>query len=1377
MRFNLRKELVLKNIELDEHDIKLLEKVLNEKISDAENEKNMLKAKNRYLKSELASKFSSSQNQTISFQLGKIMIEVSKGKLTFLNASRGLLDLYLQSLKRKHQSLDELSLLKRLLFVSLDKELIESYKFGSSDIANQTHIVKDITPSPLINKRTNIANIEVAKKNIIKSEVASIEIKKNDLVRIAAIMDEFTSLCFAPEADILQLTPQNWKKEVDGFKPQMLFIESAWQGKDGLWKLKVSQQSIELLELIHYCKSNGIRTIFWSKEDPVHFGTFIELAKLVDTVFTTDIDCIIKYKNHVGHNDVYLLPFAAQPKTHNPVELYNRKDKFNFAGSYYLKYPVRQKDFKSLSEIAIETKGLDIYDRNYHKPHPHYEFPDEYKPFILGSLLPEEIDRAYKGYEYGINMNTIKQSQTMFARRVFEMLASNTLVLSNYSRGVRLLFGDLVICSDNPNELKRQFEGVIATKTKFKKYKLQGLRKVLAEHTYEHRLNYILQKASINKEFDVHAVAVVSFCDTQDEFDKVYKCYNNQVLDDKNLYIVSDNIDGLNISDKSNIVVCSGQDEFFKELSKDDCSHLAVFDANDLYGPYYLYDMLASFSYLKHYDCKAVTKDAYHQNKENELSYIDGKEYQFVEVAHTNKSLFEIENLLNLLSKTKQEIRSAKLSVKAFSIDCFSYANNSDALSNDQCNEIMNFDIVDCGISLGTKLLPAAEAIKTNQKNAYQVYLQFDKIMENAHRSILIKNNNKKIQLSSKFEKKQHRYVEIISELNCAGKECLKLNMGEMKANGKIEFVFEFMSQNLSKLGNKIVGCAQHVLLDGMPPNTQYVKFSVRLQGVSSIELNNLVYVEFLGEYASLDKVFLDPNSKVFDGPEISGLLIRPKSKQIQISKKGLDAYIRSTLPEGKHAYIYFREIYDRSDVNLKTNSQVNIESEQSLDLRAVFVFLDSNKEKLSHCMFRADHGQTMPIPPNCKYVKLGFKVTGAGEASISKMVIGESREPTNNLITKSDTLVLAKQYPSYDDLYKYGFLHSRLRSYKQHDKVVDMFRISLDNSKFGFSEFESIDVFTGNANNLREVLHSSHVKKVLIHILDKNMWSVIEEFIDDLEVHVWVHGSEAQVWQRRSYELENLSESEVLRKKKLSDHRRQFWRSLINKKHKNLNLIFVSHYAKNEFVDDICDGNDDFKYQIIHNLVDTDFFKYEEKSKEDARNILSIRPFSSKTYANDITVKVIQELSKHPEFDKLKFTIVGDGPLFEETIEPLRQYSNVSLNKGFLTQQQIVQIHKQNGVFLVPTRMDSQGVSRGEAMASGLVPITNNVAAIPEFVDENCGILVDEEDYKKMAQQIIELSENTELFTLLSKAASKRVLEQCGFQETIQKELNLIEF
>ena len=80
----------------------------------------------------------------------------------------------------------------------------------------------------------------------------------------------------------------------------------------------------EVIEILNWAKDMKCPTIFWNKEDPVHFKSFLNVAKLFDYVFTTDIDCIQRYKNALDHDRVYLLPFAVQPKLHNPIEEFVR---------------------------------------------------------------------------------------------------------------------------------------------------------------------------------------------------------------------------------------------------------------------------------------------------------------------------------------------------------------------------------------------------------------------------------------------------------------------------------------------------------------------------------------------------------------------------------------------------------------------------------------------------------------------------------------------------------------------------------------------------------------------------------------------------------------------------------------------------------------------------------------------------------------------------------------------------------------------------------------------------------------------------------------------------------------------------------------------
>ena len=93
----------------------------------------------------------------------------------------------------------------------------------------------------------------------------------------------------------------------------------------------------------------------------------------------------------------------------------------------------------------------------------------------------------------------------------------------------------------------------------------------------------------------------------------------------------------------------------------------------------------------------------------------------------------------------------------------------------------------------------------------------------------------------------------------------------------------------------------------------------------------------------------------------------------------------------------------------------------------------------------------------------------------------------------------------------------------------------------------------------------------------------------------------------------------------------------------------------------------------------------------------------------------------------------------------------------------------------MTPTRMDSQGVSRDEAMSSGLVPITNAVTAIPEFVDSDCGVLAEGEDYKGMAEGVLQLVRDKERFLQISNSAAKRVRNQSSTEIVIRKEIEII--
>lgn len=1035
-------------------------------------------------------------------------------------------------------------------------------------------------------------------------------------LKIACVMDRFTLDSYKYECNLLELTPDNWKAEIDNFQPDLLFIESAWEGKDKLWYRKIANGSKDFFEMASYCQEKHIPIVFWNKEDPIYTDAFMPAARMADVVFTTDIDCVKIYKDELRHNNVFHLHFAAQPAIHNPIEKYDRKNKFCFAGAYYHKYKKRAEVFDKFSQFFIETKGFDIYDRNYKSALPEHAFPGSYDKYILGKLDPSEIDIAYKGYYYGINMNSVNQSQTMFARRVFEMLASNTITVGNYARGVKNLFGDLTVCTDDSMEMKRQFDLYCKNEVTSRKYRLLGLRSVLSQHLYEDRLNYIVEKV-FNKTLKRKLPNVIIFADDENVIEK----FNKQTYDNKKLYIIGSkektegNIEYITKEKAEELAISSFRNSFVGVMSKD-----------DYYGKNYILDLMLS---LRFGDFDGLCKAAFYE-KNNEDFCLNNKEatYKAINKVTIRRGLIKVEKInesaLNLLRYDEINCENG------FAADEFNYCCN---YKGEACDVVDDMVIADCGISMN-EIEKAAEGIKFNR---------------------------------------------------------------------------------LSEKGLRI---------EALELLTQLKK-------------------------KSYNKLTLNENKSGFS--------------------------IISNLEENENEYIYYEKLYKVDDFkdNDKLGFVFNIMG--GSEIIGVCIFYDANKTKISPVFLKNGRFSDTDIPPKAEYFKVGFRIRGDGTINVKNIIIGAEKAENDKAVflSRSDVLVLSNQYPSYENLYRNMFVHKRVTAYKEDGFVYDVMRMNIY-AKDEYSEFEGINVVEGRSETLSSILSSGKIKTVCVHFLDRQMWEVLKSFGDTVRILVWVHGAEIQPWWRREY---NYNTKEELEKAKDdSEIRQRFWKEVFNEmKNMNVHFIFVSKYFAEEIFEDNKLRLDESEYSIIHNCIDTDMFSYVKKSPEDRKKLLSIRPYASNKYANDLTAKAIIELSKKEFFDDLEFTIIGKGELFDEILNPLKKFKNVHLYNTFLRQDEIAEYHKKYGVFITPTRMDAQGVSRDEAMSSGLVPITNAVTAIPEFVDDDCGILVPGEDYKAMADGIEKLYREPEYFLRLSENAAKRVRNQTSKEFTIVKEEELI--
>lgn len=1142
---------------------------------------------------------------------------------------RGLRSLisHLWSLDRPEEALEVLKKLgssdwkreklEKLIHWISRKSLTEQ---GNKSKSKDIHLQKKIDS---LGKDLNFNRIELLE------ELNPEKIRK---LTVACILDEFSYNSFKFESNFVQLSVDSFIEELESSNPDMLFVESAWRGKDDRWGSKVGHASSELVEILQWCKNKNVPTIFWNKEDPVHFNSFLNVAKLFEYVFTTDFDCIHRYKMALNHNRVYYLPFAFQPKLSNPIEKYDRKSGVCFAGAYYHKYPERCKDLSEILSAISEFGDLDIYDRNFGKEIEEFMFPEEFHEYIIGTLPFEEIDVAYKGYQYGLNLNSIKQSQSMFARRIFELIGCNTFVISNYSRGLRLLFGDYVISSDNKSEIIVKYNNLNQGNGNLSRVKLASLREVFQNHTYGIRFRYILSKVSdFDSVFDQVPVLMLCSVESLEEFEIAQSIFNRQKYGNKRMII--HNKSGIDFGEMKLDAVKVYDNEFTTAIKDYDDSSLfvSVLKLNNYYGSNYIIDLVNALTFS---DSNIITKSSFYAKKEGKIvaKNLDSI-YSYVDSFNPFCSLIN-KNLLfeqSLLDITETGFNNPLLeSTRIFSIDEYNFSTSNNLTKAE-------IDLVEAKIELNSGI---------------------------GYRNLI--------------------------------------KMAEEIIPDKIEESINFFSS---------------------------VKFYEEL-------------CDSKNEFVKVD--YIDGKTR-----------------------------LTSNLGDGKHTYLYWPELMTPDELGFSEGvGKFYFETSPGLRLMLAVVFTDSNGKKIDSSLALSNSNMTVKLPSEHCMVKIGIRVYSGGTADINTLDMGHRDLSPVKVIGTSNVLILTNHYPSYDDIYRNGFIHSRVREYNRSNLRADIFKLR-EGEHIHFSEFEGVDVISGSSVALNRLMKSQKYDKILVHFLDEAMWGILKNYVGEIEILVWVHGSEVQPWHRRIFNYD--TENELTKAKIDSEKRMKFWVPLLQNIPNNLKFIFVSDYFAKEVMEDTGVSIPEEKYEIIHNPIDIEMFNYVEKEASQRFKILSIRPYASKKYANDLTVNAILELSKSKLFKNLEFLLVGAGKLFESTLEPLRKFDNVKIHEGFLTHSEIADLHKEYGIFMTPTRMDSQGVSRDEAMSSGLVPITNSVTAIPEFVDDSCGVLADGEDYKSMAKGILNLIKNEEKFCQMSINASNRVRNQSSTETIISKEINLI--
>ena len=130
----------------------------------------------------------------------------------------------------------------------------------------------------------------------------------------------------------------------------------------------------------------------------------------------------------------------------------------------------------------------------------------------------------------------------MFARRVYESLASGTPVISNDSVGVRQLFGDIVIMAGE-HSITDQLKALEASSKTYDMLARRGVRAVMREHTYGHRIQALCHLLGIKVDVALPKGTLAMTVRSEADIHRAKQLFESQTAKCKHLFIELENFE------------------------------------------------------------------------------------------------------------------------------------------------------------------------------------------------------------------------------------------------------------------------------------------------------------------------------------------------------------------------------------------------------------------------------------------------------------------------------------------------------------------------------------------------------------------------------------------------------------------------------------------------------------------------------------------------------------------------------------------------------------------------------------------------------------------------------------------------------------------
>lgn len=399
------------------------------------------------------------------------------------------------------------------------------------------------------------------------------------------------------------LSPSNYS-DVLAQGLDIVIYTTCWKGiNNEEWRgVKFREKPKKALDsILAYAKENNIKTVFQTIEDPSNFDYFLPVAEKFEYVLTTDTDCIERYKEELGHDRVFFGEYGVNPQFNNPIGCRrNTRNAAFFAGSYPKRYKERCEDMETIFDSIVDSGGeLLIADRNFGADSEDLVYPARFQSSVLPPVQHAVLQKLHKLFRYNLNFNSIKQSPTMCAMRVYELQAQGNGFISNYANSVFNKFPGIRIVP-----FKQDMSFDFGRDETWEEYQINvsNIREVLNSKASYQVVSTLLSNIGLSSEAKRDTTIAV-ICNKKTP--AIVRNFEAQSYTDKVLLEKAD------------------LQRWDEAKEKYQIGYFCWFSESNSYEKYYLNDLLNGFKYT---NCRYITKNAYFDRKGR---YVDGEQHEY----------------------------------------------------------------------------------------------------------------------------------------------------------------------------------------------------------------------------------------------------------------------------------------------------------------------------------------------------------------------------------------------------------------------------------------------------------------------------------------------------------------------------------------------------------------------------------------------------------------------------------------------------------------------------------------------------------------------------------------------------------------------------